>query len=288
MPESKTGGMKQQRQLQYRFTQLKDRLNRFLIQLAREDRPAWVFHLDRQEYRDRDAREQLISVLERLEYPDDRDGRETDPCPGIIGASAETLELAAGLNQARDAFKQAVLAVNRDDAEAARRIMAQMGYPRLHFKQLYRHIPILLRKPDSIRFTWGATRSIKRISRQEAYQKLVKLAGDEPSPGYLKQLDALARLDRDEPIAIVQDLKPHIKANVCWIIGSDREKKVERKMISAALAVLLPLDPGEALPKHSAAYPDERKPRKKRADVKIEREPFLPSIRGHRYLNLPG
>ncbi len=277
--------MNDEQQLQYRFAQFRDRLNRFLIQLAREDRPAWIFTPEKREFRDRAAREQLIAVLERLEYPDDRDGRETDPCPGIVGASATTLELAASLNQARDAFKRAVLNLNRKrDPEAARRFMAQMGYPRLHFKQLYRHVPILLRKPDSIRFTWGATRSIKRISRQEAYQRLIKLAGNDPSPGYRKQLEALARLDRNEPIAIVQDLKPHIKANVCWVLGDGEAKRVERRMISAALAILLPLDPGEALPKHSAAYPDERKRRKARSDVKIEREPFLPSIRGHRYL----
>ncbi len=276
--------MEPERRLQQRFSRLKEQLNRFLIQLAQESRPAWVFTLEKQEFRDQAARERLIEVLERLEYPDDRDGRETDPCPGIVGASATTLELAASLNQARDAFKEAVLKLNRQDREAARRLMAQMGYPRLHFKQLYRHVPILLRKPDSIRFTWGATRSIKRISRQEAYQRLSKLAGDDPSPGYRKQLEALSQLDRNEPIAIVQDLKPHIKANVCWILGDDEDRRVERRMISAALAILVPLDPGEALPKHSAAYPDERKRRKARSDVKIEREPFLPSIRGHRYL----
>ncbi|WP_286291861.1 DNA replication terminus site-binding protein [Methylomarinovum tepidoasis] len=218
-----------------------------------------------------------------MEYPDDRDGRETDPCPGIIGAGPRTLALAGALNQARDAFKQAVLAVNRNDRERARRLMATQGFPRLHFKQLYRHQPILLRKPHSIRFTWGATRSIKRISRQEAYRRLTALAGDDPSPGYLRQLELLAQHPKDEPIAIVQDLKPHIKANVCWIQGSGRDRQVIRKMISAPLAILIPLDPGEVLPEHSAAYPDARKPRKPRADTKIEREPFLPSIRGHRY-----
>ncbi len=267
-----------------RFNQLKSALKHFLIQLNRETLAAWTFDLDKREYRDIDARWRLQAVLEQLEYPDDRDGRETEICPGIIGATPKALQLAAKLNYAKDAFKQAVLEVNRLNRETARSIMQSQGFPRIHFKQIYRHLPILLRKPDSVRFTWGATRSIVKISRQEAYRRLIALAGDNPTVGFQKQLDQLAALGADEPVAIVQDLKPHIKANVCWVKGSGSDKKVTRKMISAALAILIPLDPGESLPTHSAAYPDLRRPRKSRRDVKIEAEPFLPSIRGHRYL----
>lgn len=267
-----------------RFNQLKSALEHFLIQLNRETLPAWTFDLEKREYQAQEARRRLEAVLLQLEYPDDRDGRETEICPGILGATPKLLRLAAKLNAARDAFKQAVLEVNRDDRETARRIMTSHFSARIHFKQIYRHLPILLKKPDSIRFTWGATRSIVKISRQEAYRRLMALAGDDPTVGFQKQLEALAALQSEEPVAVVQDLKPHLKANVCWIKGSGQDKQVTRKMISAALAILIPLDPGESLPKHSAAYPDGRKPRKPRADVKIEAEPFLPSIRGHRYL----
>lgn len=268
------------------FNQLKLALNRFLIQLKQENLAVWIFDLEKHQYYGYEARQRLATVLEQLEYPDDRDGRETEICPGILGASPKLIKLAASLNAARDAFKQAVLELNRDDPDRARRLMQRYGYARIHFKQVYRHLPILLKKPDSIRFTWGATRSIVKISRQEAYRRLSVLAGDFPTLGFIKQFEALSALREDEPIAIVQDLKPHIKANVCWIEGSGKEKQVTRKMISAALAILIPLDPGESLPKHLAAYPDLRKPRKPRADVKIEAEPFLPSIRGHRYLRM--
>ncbi|GAB6067755.1 hypothetical protein JCM13664_10740 [Methylothermus subterraneus] len=269
-----------------RFSQFRKALDRFLAQLNRESLAAWVFDLNKQNYYAKEARQRLSKVLEQLEYQDGRDGRETEICPGIIGASPKLLRLAADLNAAKEAFKQAVLEVNQNDPEAARRILKSQGFSRIHFKHIYRHLPILLKKPDSIRFTWGATRSIVKISRQEAYRRLVEIAGDSPSLGLQKQLEALSGLRADEPIAIVQDLKPHIKANVCWIQGSGQDKVVTRKMISAPLAILIPLDPGEALPKHAAAYPDLRKPRKSRADIKIEAEPFLPSIRGHRYLKL--
>ncbi|MFN3919120.1 MAG: DNA replication terminus site-binding protein [Methylohalobius sp.] len=270
-----------------RFNQLRSALERFLIQLNRETLAAWTFDLKKQNYYAQEARRRLAAVLEQLEYPDDRDGRETEICPGIIGASPKLLHLAAELNAAKDAFKHAVLEVNSEDREAAHRLMKSQGFARIHFKQTYRHLPILLKKPDAVRFTWGATRSIVKISRQEAYRRLAQLAGDSPSLGFQKQFEALSALRIDEPIAIVQDLKPHIKANVCWVKGSGKDKQVTRKLISAALAILIPLDPGENLPKYSAAYPDERKPRKIRADVKIEAEPFLPSIRGHRYLMRP-
>jgi len=265
------------------FRKLRSLLDAFLNRFIQEPQHAWVFDLDKQEYHDLDARRRVVAILESMQFQDERDGRETDICPGIIGASATLVKLAADLNHQRDRFKYAVLEVNRKDREEARNIMAQHGYPRIHFKQLYRHLPILLQRPESIRFTWGSTRSIKKITHREAYQRLIRLAGDEPSVGYQRQLDLLAQHPRDEPIAIVQDLKPHIKANVCWVERKGQDKEVMRKMISAPLPILLPMDSGEQLPKYSAAFPDERKPRKPRADVKIEREAFLPSIRGHRY-----
>ncbi len=267
-----------------KFRQLRVALERFLIQLNHERQAAWVFDLEKQNYYGQEARRRLTATLEQLEYQDDRDGRETEICPGIIGATPKLLRLAAELNTAKEAFKQKVLEVNRENKDTARHILQDLGFPRIHFKHLYRHLPILLKKPDSVRFTWGATRSIVKISRQEAYRRLASLAGDSPSLGFHKQFAALSALRPDEYIAIVQDLRPHIKANVCWVRNEGKEKQVTRKLISAALAILIPLEPGEELPKYSAAYPDERKSRKQRSDVKIEAEPFLPSIRGHRYL----
>jgi hypothetical protein len=271
-------------QLIQKFKRLRLALERFLIQLNREQQAAWVFDLEKQNYYGTDARRRLTAILEPLEYQDERDGRETEICPGIIGATPKALHLAADLNAAKEAFKQKVLEVNRENREAARLILQNLGFPRIHFKHLYRHLPILLKKPDSVRFTWGATRSIVKITRTEAYRRLARLAGDSPSLGFQKQFAALSALRPEEFVAIVQDLKPHIKANVCWVKGEGKDRQVTRKLISAALAILIPLAPGEELPKHKAAYPDERKSRKQRLDVKIEAEPFLPSIRGHRYL----
>ncbi|HHJ38505.1 MAG: hypothetical protein AXA67_12765 [Methylothermaceae bacteria B42] len=274
-----------QSNLTLKFNRLLTALTQLTKQIEQDKNiAAWVFDTNRKELMGAEARRQFVNVLELLEFTDDRDGRETDICPGIIGASPQTLWLAAELNQAKDQFKQAVIAMNKLEKQGAHRVMKQHGYPRVHFKQIYRHIPIILKKPESIRFTWGATRSIKRISRQEAYRRLVEAAGDNPSYGYQQQFQALEALPKDEFIAIVQDLKPHIKANLCWIQRQMEEKRITRKMISAALAILVPLNPGESLPKHHASFPDDRKKRKPRGDFKIEPEPFLPSIRGHRYL----
>ncbi len=267
------------------FNRLRTTLAQFCKQLENDHKlSAWIFDTNRNELIGLGARRQFITVLQQLEFNDDRDGRETDICPGIIGASPQTLWLAAELNHAKEEFKKAVIAMNQVEKEGAHRVMKQHGYPRIHFKQVYRHVPIILKKPASIRFTWGATRSIKKISRQEAYRRLVEAAGDSPSFGYQQQFQALEALPKDEFIAIVQDLKPHIKANLCWIQEQDEEKQITRKMISAALAILIPLDPEESLPEHHASFPEDRKTRKPRGDFKIEPEPFLPTIRGHRYI----
>lgn len=263
----------------------RNKLNNLITQFEKDrNRAAWVFTSDRCHYHSYEARIKLADVLQHLEFSDDRDGRETEICPGIVGASPNTLFLAAEVNQARDDFKAAVIAANRKDPRKARNLLKQNGFPRIHFKQIYRHLPIILKKPTAVRFTWGATRSIKKITRQQAYQKLVIAAGDEPTYGFQQQLAMLETMAKEEPIAIVQDLKPHIKANLSWVRIEDGQKQVTRKMISAPLAILIPLDPGEPLPQCQAAFPEDRKQRKPRADVRIEAEPFLPSIRGHRYL----
>lgn len=266
------------------FNALRNAIDQFINQLCNEkNRPAWVFNIEGEEWQSTAAREQLANILKQLEFIDDQDGRETIICPGIIGASGSTIRAAFSLNKARDRFKNAVLTVNESDKERAHTIMTKIGFARIHFKQIYRHLPILLKKPHSIRYTWGTTRSIKKISREEARKKLLEIDST-ANPGIFRQLEALENLPHDEPLAVVQDLKPHIKANLTWVKQTE-PGKITRKMISAALPILIPLDPDAQLPIHAASFPkDTAFKRKRRSDVKIEPIPFLPSIRAHRYM----
>ena len=58
----------------------------------------------------------------------------------------------------------------------------------------------------------------------------------------------------------------------------------QRRLMQAPLPILVPLRPGESLPEFVPVAPEPPEaPRLRRADVKIEDEPLLPSVRVHRY-----
>jgi hypothetical protein len=52
-----------------------------------------------------------IQVYRALWYENSQDGRETLTCPGIVGASSDTLAAAHACNRAKDDFKTAVLTI---------------------------------------------------------------------------------------------------------------------------------------------------------------------------------
>lgn len=220
------------------------------------------------------AREQTCAVLSQLHYLDHQAPREILICPGFIGASPSTLKLAMQVNECKEVFKSCVLTLKKE----VKISLKQLGLQRIHLKQCYRKIPLLEQVPHKITWTWAHTKSIKKISIKQAQDLLLKKGQD---VGIEIQLQKLNQLREHEHLAIIQELAPHLRANLVF----KRHGEVIRKMIKGPIPIFFPSD-------KTTTYPDFKPPsekqlkseaRSKRNDVKIESEVYLPAIRAHRY-----
>ena len=224
----------------------------------------------------------------------DRDGRETLTCPGIVGASPETLIAAQTCNTAKDAFKTAVLALKtlgRIEMKAAmtdlhRRqesitvAMRRMGAARLNLKQAYRHIPLLVERPLKIGFTWSRQGRVIQRTRLADVRRLLEQRVE--TPQVLLERQRLAELSSDEVLAQVRSGCLHLRANL--VFAATEGSGVRRRLMQTPLPIVTPLQPSQSLPEFVPVLAEPPVSlRLRRADVRIEDEPFLPSVRVHRY-----
>ncbi|MGJ3494328.1 hypothetical protein PsalN5692_02682 [Piscirickettsia salmonis] len=254
--------------------------------------PSWV------EDHSATPRQTSYQAISQLEYLSDQPPKETLLYTGLIGASSHTLDCAKHVNQTKEQFKQAMLALKaakvavhdpillshferhlQERSANTRASLQKMGLARLHLKQCYRKIPILDERPQKISWTWAHTRAIKRLSAADCIILLQKKGKD---PGILQQLERAKQLHTDTPLAIIQELAPHLRANVVFAKGQSKN----RIMLKAPLPVFYPHQVGDTFPQIKAAGSKQPKNplRAQRTDVKIDPEPFLPAIRAHRYL----
>lgn len=277
------------------FETMLTRLDAFCVEVRQDDiLPVWVPRTEMELMENQNMRFKAIQVYRALWYEESQDGRETLTCPGIVGASLETLASARACNIAKDEFKAAVLALKslgREKMNGAmidlhRRwetvatAMRRLGAARLNLKQAYRHIPLLNRCPLKIGFTWSKQgRVIQRTSVAEARRLLEQRV---ETPQVQLDLQRLIEISSDEPLARVRGVCPHLRANI--VFAELEQADVSRRLMQAPLPILVPLQRGERLPEFVAVTPEPPlNPRLRRADVRIEDEPFLPSIRIYRY-----
>ncbi|MDG4550603.1 MAG: hypothetical protein P9F19_15225 [Candidatus Contendobacter sp.] len=277
------------------FEAMLARLDAFCVAVRQDGvLPAWVSRTEVELAENLDMRLKAVQLYRALWYEDSQDGRETLTCPGIVGASLETLSAAHACHVAKDEFKAAVLALknlgrvetNNAMADLHRRwetvamAMRRMGAARLNLKQAYRHVPLLERRPLKIGFTWSKQgRVIQRTSVAEARRLLEQRA---ETPQIRLELQRLAEIASDEPLARVRGVCPHLRANI--VFAALEHGGVSRRLMQTPLPILVPLRRGERLPEFVAVTPEPPlNPRLRRADVRIEDEPFLPSVRVYRY-----
>lgn len=244
-------------------------------------------------------RETVFAILSQLEYLDSQDPREILIHPGFVGASDDTLKSISKLNEAKEAFKEAMLQLsaqklstkNEAFIEAIEKTftlrsqktastLKKIGLSRLHLKQCYRKIPILPHAPLKITWTWAHTRAINKITVQEAEKMLRKRKLDH---GIEKQLLLLSYLSPQEPLAIVQELAPHLRANILFPHDAERH----RMMIKGPIPIFFPANASTPCPEFKTPLPKQLRntARMTRNDVRLEPTPFLPAIRAHRYTN---
>ncbi len=227
------------------------------------------------------AREKAIALFKQLDFLANQAPREIIVLPGFMGAGSETIALVNDVNLAKDKFKKQVLALKAALLTPTHltNAMQAMGFARIHLKQCYRKIPILKQAPLKMSWTWAHTKSIKRITVTKAQEMLLKRGED---AGILMQLQKLGCLPQNEQLAIVQELAPHLRANI--VLSGETATRV---MIKGPVPIFFPCD-------SQTSYPNFKPPLKKtlrdekrsiRKDVRLDPTPFLPAIRAHRYTN---
>lgn len=265
-----------------------------------KDLPAWFQAPPELRVTSNNMRQQACNLLCQLEYLDQQNPKEILVGAGLIAASLETISTIQALNIAKQNFKTAILRLKAAKittnyaflAENFEKMLAQrdtnlavnltrLGLARLHLKQCYRKVPFFLNRPNKVAWTWANTRSIKRISIPQALQMLTKSAQDE---GIKRQIKLLQNLQPNEKLAIVQDLAPHLRANIVFPDGNSNK----RIMVKGPVPIFYVDENNQGLPEFTppGIKRGRDKDRVTRRDVKINPEPFLPAIRAHRYYSL--
>lgn len=267
------------------FTQLKNRLDAVTEHVCTLDKdlPAWYSNPPPLlPAKSTNPRHQACELICQLDYLDNQQPREILVGAGIIAASSETIEALNMLNQAKNKFKDAILKLKAAKISTNHELIAvplsRMGLARIHLKQCYRKIPYFLWRPTKVSWTWANTRAIKKITVIEAEQLLLKHSRDN---GIERQLKLLQGLNPKEQLAIIQDLAPHLRANLVMPAASGST----RLMVKGPVPLFYLASDNSGLPEFTP--PGVKRGRDKdrviRKDVKIDPNPFLPAIHAHRY-----
>lgn len=234
---------------------------------------------------------------------------------GIVGASTRTIELAEAFNEAKKHFDVALKPMRKnwvpveiepgkpEHTEKLDRVALKIkGQALLSERQACRQICILKQIPSRVIFSWVNVPSTQRITVNGARKLLRDMT---TTPDVAADLRALDGLPEDEPLALFKPLAPHMRVNVGNYVIPDpakrsavRKKVLKEKILKytqypTAIPVLVPMSPGDQLPKITGPRTDAAKngvtdgnrqrtkaPRKKQ---KVGQEPYLRSIGVYRY-----
>ncbi len=242
--------------------------------------PVWVDNEKGQFINDRDK---LIYVLKHISPKAGLAPQETYSCPGVVGATSETIKLIDKVNTAKDDFKKVVLKYKdifkANPTKPARQILASAGYGGVKLVQVYRHIPYIDFHPRRIAWSLSKDSRNQRISISQAKEMLLRTGQGEHIEIQLAKLSLLKPRDR---LVIYRPLGEYWGINIATF--KDKHNHSTNYRIRKESLPLFYLhneklsDPDVCFSKKSDRYNT-----KIRVDKKIEERPFLKSIKAYRY-----
>jgi hypothetical protein len=264
--------------------------------LSETKRPAWMQPLKYPTLHHDSPHQAALNLIQQLQYQEGQEGREILIGVGLFAVSQSTYEQVQDINKLKAAFKYSILTLkaqnikntdewlalefeallNKTRNEYTQDTLTRTGLSRLHLKQCYRQIPLLSQRPSKVTWSWANTRSIKKITKQDAIALLQKKGSDE---GIQDQIQRIEALDKEEQLAIVQTLCPHLRTNIVM----DTPEGVKRFMLKGSLPLFY-VDDGQPLPECCPPKIQKQSERAQRNDVRLDPQPFAPAIRAHRYV----
>ena len=214
------------------------------------------------------------------------DGRVTPIWLGAMAVDSEILDAAEQVNKLKDQFQATVIAAKNGLRGAQslsptgidksfRKLMSEVGLARLSLRMAYRHIPVLRRTPESIRFSFSSSgKSITRITPEQALKELHDTGFTGPHIDY--QATILRKIAPNTLLAKIQHLAGYYKANL----------KFEDLPCRLTLPTFLPILylAGEREPDRQLEIPEAwATTRHLRKDRKLCSLPLIPTLRIHAY-----
>ncbi|MGI9279717.1 MAG: DNA replication terminus site-binding protein [Endozoicomonas sp.] len=262
--------------------------------------PAWVM---KPSETDKEDRVLAAETSTKLTYTDEQNKQETARLPGIVGISSETLQTGLMLNEAREAFKQAmsefrklygdsIEAIEETSEEIRENMLGGLQISHIHFVQSYRQLKLFETPPKRIGFSWAAHHSGSvKLSANEAIDHLRKkyLA----STAIQKDIQILEQMPASETVIIKRILSPHLRANLTWAKDIELLRKADKDLrklfpgqINTPLPVFVQLEKGQPLPEFNrirAFDPSAKQERLTRSDARLVKISENPHSKIYKY-----
>ena len=241
------------------------------------------------------GRRHASQVIQAIDYQNGQGAHHCRVAPGLLGAAPETLAAARAVNHWKQRVRTALAPMAKrkivvQDPETGKAIkrpldkvaLAALKHPRFHKRQALRELVVIDHPVSRATFFWAKLPKIQTIDKVEAIKRLSERLERNESPELRLEWNRLQVVSAHERLAVVNE--PHIHPKVNLVLHTvDGITRIPKRGV---LPVLYPDQPGAAGP-DIRVLPDEPPPaghRLKRSDVQIEAEPYLPSLRIHRYL----
>lgn len=232
-------------------------------------------------------RETVALYIEALEYlDDDAQAGSTSSMPAVLGVPYEMLAEVRSINDLRDELARFLRSTDKESTlegmPLSKYLLEKVGLRRLNRKMAGRTFRVLEKRPESISFTWSQSRTILKLSREQAIESAARKINKTPDKKQRKLLEAeqskLMLLPEGEILARVNTPAPQPKVNIL----------IEGKRIpvtTAHLPLFYPANEGDPLPV-IVPLPKEwhQRVRVRRSDALLEAAPYCPLLNIHRYL----
>lgn len=244
--------------------------------------PLWVYgDIDRKE---------IGSFISDLEYQDDDAvAGSTTYLPAAVGLPLEFCHMAVKINALRKKLVVLLKEVDKEDASLpkgvllSKYILDKVQLRRLNRKATLRQFIVLDKPPQSLNFMWSKPTVTKRLTKAQAENvalwHIKQVNKSEIRDKLEYELKLILMLPDDEVVAKVY--KASIRPRVNIVIDN-----VSIPVKTALMPLFYPAKSNDTLP-DIAPLPELQAPKKrlKRSDIRLEKEPYAPLLKIHRYKN---
>lgn len=252
--------------------------------------PVWGSAVDGEPVSDERAWELARDMIREITYADDQEPTHSRIYPALLGVPAQTLAIAARVNQAKRAFHAVLkrcdpVIIEAPDPRSGvlvkqpllKRALKKLKLERLHRRQATRQLVLIEETPTGFSYFWNRLPKMTKLTREEVIERVDRYPGTDDATRQNDE-DKLASIPDDE--LLVEVRPPHVHPRVRISLESGT-----RSTRVAVMPVLF-LAKADSLRPPLAPLPDKALPERQRLirqDKKREDKPLITSLPIYRY-----